>query len=385
MSALLAPTVVTAERERPHLIDTTMFWSPAGGGVKRYLQDKRRWALDHGWRHSWVVSGECAPPDRRVAGIPLPASGGYRFPLQRRRAAQLLAALAPDVIEAGDPYRLAWSALDAASACGVPCVTFCHSNIVAEAQHRLGRATATAVRLYLRRLLAHFDAVFAASRWMVDELRDLGLDNLVQQPLGVDIERFNPGFRDPAWRQRLAIPADAIVLTYVGRFSSEKNLDDLVELVDRLGDSYLLVLQGAGPRVPRGERVRVLPYSAEPGAVATTLANADVFVHAGRRETFGLAPLEALACGTPVVMPRCAGLAELCDGRAAIGVDGDVAAFAEAVRGLHEQSRDALRQFAVEAAREFDQRRTFPRLFERYAALSSTQTMHKQVGGLRLA
>jgi alpha-1,6-mannosyltransferase len=296
-----------------------------------------------------------------------------------------LAALAPDVIEAGDPYRLAWSALDAASARGVPCVTFCHSNIVAEAQHRLGRATAAAARLYLRRLFAHFDAVFAASRWMVDGLRDLGLDNVVRQPLGVDVERFNPGCRDDGWRERLGIPTDTIVLAYAGRYASEKNLDTLVEVVDRLGDPYLLVLQGAGPCVPRGERVRVLPYSAEPGAIATTLASADVFVHAGQRETFGLAALEALACGTPIVVPRSAGLAELCDGRAAIGVDGGVAAFAEAVRALREQSRDSLRHFAVEAAAAFDQRQTFARLFERYTALRSTQPLNPHIGGLHLA
>jgi len=385
MSASFAPAAVNAEHALPHLVDTTMFWSAAGGGVKRYLQDKRRWALEHGWRHSWVVSGDCEAPDRRVAGLPLPASGGYRFPLQRRRAAELLAALAPDIIEAGDPYRLAWSALDAASTCGVPCVTFCHSNMVAEARHRLGRAAASAVRVYLRRLLGHFDAVFAASRWMVDELRDLGLDNVVQQPLGVDIERFRPDCRDPRWRERLALPADAIVLVYVGRFGYEKNLDALVEVVERLGDPYVLVLQGAGPCEPRGKRVRTLPYSAEPTSVATTLASADVFVHAGTRETFGLAVLEALACGTPAVVPRCAGLADLCDGRAAVGVDGDVEAFAEVVRALSQRPRDSLRRYAVEAAAAFDQRRVFARLFERYAALRTMQPSPPQIGGLRLA
>ena len=67
-------------------------------------------------------------------------------------------------------------------------------------------------------------------------------------------------------------------------------------------------------------RVRVLPYSADPRSVAVTLASADVFVHAGTRETFGLAALEALACGTPVVLPASAGFMDLIDGGAALGV-----------------------------------------------------------------
>ncbi len=104
-----------------------------------------------------------------------------------------------------------------------------------------------------------------------------------------------------------------VVLLYVGRFAPEKNLHILGETVDRLGRDYVLVVQGAGPCPPHGERVVRLPYCSHPDTIAQALASADVFVHAGTRETFGLAPLEALACGTPVVLPARAGFLDLID------------------------------------------------------------------------
>jgi alpha-1,6-mannosyltransferase len=320
------------------------------------------------------VPGQTTGDAVRIDGVRIPYSGGYRFPINRSHAARLIELLEPDLIEAGDPYLLAWSALDAAHRCGVPATAFCHSNLVEVARNWLGPVAAAAARNYLRKLLRNFDVVFAASRWMVDEMRHLGLDNVVHQPLGVDLQQFNPARRDPAWRRALGLKPDAVVLLYVGRFAREKNLSVLCDMVDRLGDDYVLVAKGAGPASPQGARVRVLPYDADPRAVATALASADIFVHAGTMETFGLAPLEALACGTPVVVPACGGFLDLIDDRTAIGVPHATAdALAEGVRSLGESDRAELRAAAIELARPYDYRRTFTRLFARYAALCQTK------------
>ena len=61
-------------------------------------------------------------------------------------------------------------------------------------------------------------------------------------------------------------------------------------------------------------RVVVLPFVTSTRQFATVLASADVFVHAGDQETFGLSVLEAMACGTPAVLRDAEGLAELADG-----------------------------------------------------------------------
>jgi len=299
----------------------------------------------------------------------MPASGGYRFPLQHREAARTIASLQPDLIEAGDPFMLAWAALDAGEICAVPTAAFCHSNVVEQAS-RFGRWARRSTKRYLRHLYRKYDVVFAASRWMVGEARDLGLDNVVHQPLGVDLQRFHPSKRSDQWRRELGIPEHMVVLLYIGRLAPEKNLHVLGETVDRLGRDYVLVVQGAGPCTPHGERVVRLPYCSDSGAVARALASADVFVHAGTRETFGLAPLEALACGTPVVLPARAGFLDLIDERAAVGAGaGTSQLLAEAVRSLRPTEPAELRVRARAAAEPFGLDHSFAQLFERYASL----------------
>lgn len=292
----------------------------------------------------------------------------------------------PDLIEVGDPYRFAWAALDAGQRLGIPVAAFYHSNLDALTDHRLTRAVRPAVRRYLRHLYRQYDSVFAASRWSADTLRGLGVDNVVLQPLGVDCALFHPERRDHLWRRELGFADSDVLLLYAGRFAPEKNLDQLAAAVARLGDPFVLVAIGDGPRPPSGARVRVLPYHSEPLQLARALASADLFVHAGDQETFGLAPLEALACGTPAVVRARGGLRDLIDGNAAVGVERDGCdALAETIRdvALHAGS---LRNAARRRACEFDADRSFSQLVKRYTALRfATQFSAERSGEERYA
>jgi len=128
----------------PHLLDTTMFWTTAGGGVRRYLEAKNAFATGARWQHSVATPMLDGIGTVRVPSVPLPASGGYRLPWRRGAAARVLRSQAPDLIEAGDPYRLAWSALDAAQSLGIPALAFCHSNLERLAASIGGDRTGTA-------------------------------------------------------------------------------------------------------------------------------------------------------------------------------------------------------------------------------------------------
>jgi alpha-1,6-mannosyltransferase len=298
-------------------------------------------------------------------------SGGYRFPLRRACAARVLQALDPDLIEAGDPYRLSWAALDAGQALGVPVTTFCHSDVEQLMSNFGGTFGAGIARRYLKRLYRRFDAVFAASRWMVARLSDLGLDNVIHQPLGVDLATFHPRRRDSTWRLRIGLEPSSYVLLYAGRFAPEKHLDQLSAAVDRLGAPYELVVIGHGPVAPSGRRVHVLPPESSIDALATALASADCFVHAGDNETFGLAALEAMACGTPVVARNRAGIADLLDGVGAVGVDADgIEPLAEAIAAMRAGDAQVQRASARTRALHWDQDTTFARLIGRYLQLA---------------
>lgn len=357
----------------PHLLDITMFWSPRSGGVARYLRSKRDWlqANSH-WRHTIMAPGPATAETRRIAAVPLPFSAGYRFPLRRAAIARSIVRQQPDLIEVGDPYRCAWSALDAGQRLGIPVAAFFHSNADALSQRFLPRAFQGLVQRYLNHLYRNFDTVFAPSHWAANALRGLGLDNVVLQPHGVDCNVFHPRQHDAAWREELGFASSDVVLIYAGRFASEKNLHRLTAAVDRLGAPYQLVAVGDGPRPPKGARVRILPYQPDSTALARALASADMFVHAGDQETFGLAALEALACGTPVIARACGGLTDLIDGRVAVGVErGDVSAFADAISAVAPGAA-GLRDAARRRALEFDSNLAFSRLLKRYAALCFT-------------
>ncbi|MGZ9057664.1 MAG: glycosyltransferase [Burkholderiaceae bacterium] len=354
----------------PHLLDITMFWSPRSGGVARYLRSKRDWlkANSH-WRHTIMAPGPATAETSCIAAMPLPFSGGYRFPLRRAATARSIIRQQPDLIEVGDPYRCAWAALDAGQRLGIPVAAFYHSNADALSQRFLPRAFHGLVQHYLHHLYRNFDTVFAPSHWAADALRGLGLDNVVLQPHGVDCDVFHPRQHAAAWRQELGFASSDVVLIYAGRFASEKNLQRLTAAVDRLGAPYQLVAVGDGPRPPSGARLRVLPYQPDAAALARSLASADIFVHAGDQETFGLAALEALACGTPVIARACGGLTDLIDGRAVIGVErDDISAFADAISAVAPVAA-SLREDARRRALEFDANLAFSRLLHRYTAL----------------
>ena len=169
-------------------------------------------------------------------------------------------------------------------------------------------------RAYARRLYERFDLVLAPSRSMADHLADWGVSRVAQQPLGVDTAVFHPSRASAGWRAANGIAPSTRLLVYAGRFAPEKHLDVLAEAVRRLGGDYLLLAIGAGPAPPpAGDRIRRLPFVAGSESLAAALASADAFVHAGDQETFGLAVLEAMACGTPVVARSAEGLAELVD------------------------------------------------------------------------
>jgi alpha-1,6-mannosyltransferase len=361
-----------------HLVDTTMFWSPTGGGVRRYLQTKHEWLAGQlRWRHSIVVpraAGD-ASGTATLPSIPLPGSGGYRLPLRRAAIARVLREAAPDIIEAGDPYRVAWGARDAAQALGIPALAYCHSNIAALARlaagRRFGAAAARLAERYARHVYAGFDLVLAPSRSMAAQLGDWGVARVACQPLGVDTAIFRPDARDRAWRQRHGWSDTTRVLVYAGRFAPEKHLEVLADAVDRLGAPYTLLAVGAGPAPPpASERVVVEPFVASASALATLLASADAFVHAGDQETFGLSVLEAMACGTPAVVRDAAGLGELASEGAAIAVStGNGAAFAEAIAALFASDRGERSRAARRRAEASDWRSVLPGLVGHYLRL----------------
>jgi alpha-1,6-mannosyltransferase len=356
-----------------HLLDASMWWGSAGG-IRRVLDAKHRWLPSFGWQHTLLAPGAYGEGGVDVPSLPLPASGGYRVVWRRAAAAQAIERLQPDVIEVADAATMAWAALDAARRLQVPAVAYCHSHLPTMAARLCGGALSRwaerAARDYLLRLYAHFDLVLAPSRWVADDLRAHGLPHVEQQPLGVDCMQFTPARRDLAWRERWlrahGFDAQTRVLLYVGRFAPEKNLGLLADAVALLGPGHLLVALGSGPRPPRGAHVRVLPVEKRPAHLARMIASSDVFVHAGDRETFGLAALEAMACGTPLVTSARCGHGELVHGVGLTLGSAQPRVWAEAIIEQIHCPSETGRQTGLQRAREHEWSHLIGPWLERY-------------------
>jgi alpha-1,6-mannosyltransferase len=281
--------------------------------------------------------------------------------LGRRRTAALLRDLRPDRVEVSDRTTLRWVGSWARKR-DVPSMMVSHESL--DGLLRLfgpawGRRVADRMN---GRTADDYDRIVCTTRWAAAEFERIGASNVSRVPLGVDLERFSPGRHDPVLRTRWAKP-DELLLLHCGRLSAEKKPRRSLETVAalrRAGAPAVLVVAGSGPLLPtmRAEAekhhlpVSFLGFLGDRALLGALLATADVVIAPGPVETFGLAALEALASGTPVVASSESALSEVI-GSAGIAAPGDGPAYADAVLELMERPEEARRRAAREQAERF--------------------------------
>lgn len=340
-----------------HIADITMFYAPASGGVRTYL-DAKHHRLDaiQGVRHSLLIPGASAHNADgiyQVPALPLPFGKGYRFPVRLAPWCKTLRSLKPDLIEVGDPYLTAWAALEARRQLDVPVIGFYHSDLPLLVSNRMGNWFTPNVEAYVSKLYGNFDRVLAPSRVMADKLRRLGVRDVHVQPLGVDLTTFHPSKRDSNVRAELGIADTTRLLIYAGRGSREKNLPILLACMQQLGHPYHLLLVGSGMPANVPDNVSVIGQFCPPEEVARLMASADLLVHAGDQETFGLVILEAMASATPVVAVRAGAFGEIVNDQCGrLCTANDAQAMATAVREAFEAG---VRKLGAQARRHVEQ------------------------------
>jgi alpha-1,6-mannosyltransferase len=288
-----------------HIADMTMFYAPASGGVRTYLDAKHRCLERYpDVRHSLLIPGARLSQHDGIYQVPtaaVPFANGYRFPMRMHQWRKAIEALQPDLIEVGDPYLTAWAALDARRQLDVPVIGFYHSDLPMLVSNRVGHWLGSNAETYISKLYGHFDRVLTPSSLMAEKLIEMGINNVHVQPLGVDLETFNPDKYDPTLRRGLGLDEDTRLLVFAGRGAKEKNLPVLLECMKLLGPNYHLLLIGSHMPGQVPDNVSVLERFRPVEDVARLLASADALLHAGDQETFGLIVLEAMASGIPVV------------------------------------------------------------------------------------
>ena len=247
----------------------------------------------------------------RVPSFALPGYPELRIGHSRTYVRNILRELKPDLVHIGSPAVLGAASLRAAQDLSIPSVAIYQTDLAGFAQrYHLGLAGRSIWR-YIAHIHKKADLTLAPSTSAVWDLRERGVDNVVRWMRGVDLERFNPSFRDEEWRQSIA-PDGQMIVGFVGRLAREKQIDRLKELCHL--PHIKVVIVGDGPM--RSKLQKELKGAIFTGFQSGTelskmYASFDAFVHTGTDETFCQAVQEALASGIPVVAPASGGPLDL--------------------------------------------------------------------------
>ncbi len=231
--------------------------------------------------------------------------------------------------------------------------------------------------------LEQSDGVTAVSRHLADATHeDFSLTRPVAViPNFVDTLRFRRRVLPPCYRDNFAHAGEKL-LVHVSNMRPVKRLTDIIRAFARIAHAVpaRLVMVGDGPdRLPAErlacelEIVDRVTFTGNLAHVENVLAVADLFLLASEVESFGLAALEAMACGMPVVAYRIGGVPEVVED----GVSGllvplyDTDALADAALELLTPARMAACSAAARAAAEtrFDQARGIDAYEQYYASL----------------
>jgi glycosyltransferase involved in cell wall biosynthesis len=310
----------------------------------------------------------------RTAGCAIPVYRELRFglarmvPLMRR-----FERTRPELVHLATPGPLAWSALAAARALGIPTTSDFRTNF-----HQYGRyygvgALARPILGLLRRFHNLTQRTFVPTRATARELGAFGFHNLTIVGRGVDTARFAPSRRSAALR-RAWQANDAPVLLMVGRVAPEKNVELGLRAFERAREAHpgtRMVVVGDGPARARLQAAHPEArfVGVQRGAeLAAHYASADVFLFPSLSDTFGNVVMEALASGLPVVSFAVAAPAEhVEDGVAGrLVAPGDEAAFIAAVESISAggSALETMRAGALAAA----ERATWPEVLARFEA-----------------
>lgn len=378
------------------ICDLTHAYTPTSGGIRTYVDAKRRYVLDHTpHTHVLIIPGEEDGVERgarwatyRVKSPGIPGAAPYRFFLRRGALVRALLEARPDVVELNSLYFEPWAAFryrDQNRAARISGYYFTDlpgayvgPAVRGVAGNGLGTRAERLTERYLRAVFGRCDLICAPSPAQADRLHQIGLPDVQVVVPGVDLETFHPDRRDPAARAELGVPEGALLLFYAGRLDTEKRVFTMADAVRQVNERRpaRLVVAGNGPhrealveRAAAGEPLVVLPYQEDKHHLARLMASSDLYLTAGPHETFGLSVVEAQACGLPVVGVAAGALVERVDDRTGrLGPVDDAHAMAGHILDVAEH-RDAMGAAARRLVEEqYTWKATFDRLFSLYEA-----------------
>ncbi len=365
------------------ILDCNNFWSPSGGGVRRYhLQKLEFYKKNKTDLYYFLMNSDCDKIEqlnsnvriRHIKAVKAPGNWEYRLQFNVFRLRKALKEIQPDVIEIGSPYIHPWMIPLALIGLKKPVLFgYWHADFPVTYVNRgvsyihpfLGKLAEKAAWVYARNSFGKFHEIFTGSQKVIEYMNMNKIKNTLWVPLGVDYDMFNPSKKDKTLARKLKDgKSDRLTIFFPHRFCEEKGVRTLIKayplICERLGYEPALVFCGTGPDLDKVKNlakkynhVQYLGFLAGRDEMARYYASCDMGLALSGWETFGLTILEALASGQLLVGANERAAAEhvTLSGAGVTISPGNPEALADAITGVwlngnHAKMKKAARKYA---------------------------------------
>jgi len=305
------------------VLDINNFWSPSGGGVRRYHLQKMDFYKKKQNDYKLVFlmqdnhngAEEVSPTltIEHVKAMKVPGKWWeYRFIYSASHIRPYLEKYKADIIEVGSPYVLPAAVRKACEGLEhKPALTgFWHADFpVTYIRRNLGRGVEHLAWAYARHQFKNYQGIQVSCKEVMERMRSRGLQNLHWLPLGIDSALFTPACRDSALVEELkAGNPNRLTMFFPHRFCKEKGVSLLLDaypiVCKELGVEPALVFVGTGNRislveeaVKKYKHVKYAGFIKKQEEMARWIASCEMGFALSGWETFGFSILEAMCCG----------------------------------------------------------------------------------------
>jgi alpha-1,6-mannosyltransferase len=363
-------------------------YGPKSGGLKTAMNSIAQEYMNLGHDVMLIVPGErdlvTKKPFGTVVEIKapiIPFSGGYRIIFDTNKVKEELKKFAPSFLEISDRTTLLRLA-DWAKTESIDTAFYAHERVdkVVSAFLPFLPFKKPLIDYANQKIANKVDHIIATTEYAATEFRRLNLSNNVNSklailPLGVDLKQFTPENFNSELRTNIG--SGVKIILACTRFSKEKDPEFLLDIARACkmnGTQIQLVIAGSGPLAKKlvtnaekeGLPVSFIGFIADKNYLAQLLASADLFLAVGPIETFGLAALEALASGTPVICRDTSAITEIIDSKCGYSLPRDSSQWAEEIRNHFDLDQLVVSKFARERAEEFSWEESARKLLSRF-------------------
>lgn len=283
---------------------------PTPDGVSHYLRDTKK-ALEERGHDVYVFSLNGDRHEKNVfisPSVPIFVYPQYRWPLSIFPVMlfEKLNSLDLDVVHIHSSFFMGSIGYRAARKKGIPVVATFHTDFIRMQESIRLPFKSQLFDLSWRYnvyLYSKCDMVTAPSPSAVEFLKENGISNAVELPLFVHTDKYKPS------KSR----ENKFVVQYIGRITRDKGIYNILDVANEFprNNGVRFVISGTGPEEDKVRKmiskmdldglVQMTGYIGEPEKLSA-LSSASVFVHPSETDTFGIAVLEAMACGKPAIV-----------------------------------------------------------------------------------